>query len=102
MNGGVSTCFIRFSALTNLNKRILEPGETFSPAIHLSYQYHFEDTPREAVKANALAASLLLGLCFHLKKLCFPNVRWILHTTRINPVRDLGADSICKNPCVQK
>ncbi len=31
---------------------------------HLTYQYHFEDTPREAVKANALTASLLLGQFF--------------------------------------
>src|ERR1700730_5159860 len=29
-----------------------EDRETFSPPAHLNYQYHFEDTPREAAKAQ--------------------------------------------------
>jgi len=56
MNGGASICFIRLfrrePLLTKLNKKYLGAGETFWPPIHLSYQYHFEDTPREAVKAQ--------------------------------------------------
>ena len=35
--------------------------ETFSAAVHLYNQYHFEDTPREAARVQTLAASLLLA-----------------------------------------
>ena len=35
--------------------------ETFLSGVHLNYQNHFEDTPREAARVNTLAASLLLG-----------------------------------------
>jgi len=51
MNDGVSICFIRTFQLTNFNKNYLTARETFSAPVHLTYQYHFEDTPREAVKA---------------------------------------------------
>jgi hypothetical protein len=32
--------------------------------VHLTYQYHFEDTPREAVRVQTLTASLLLRAIF--------------------------------------
>ena len=35
--------------------------ETFFAGVHLNYQNHFEDTPREAARVHTLAASLLLG-----------------------------------------
>jgi hypothetical protein len=38
--------------------------ETFLAAMHLTYQNHFEDTPREAARVHTLAASLLLGARF--------------------------------------
>jgi hypothetical protein len=42
-------------ALTKLNKKNLGNSETFSAPAHLSYQYHFEDTPREAAKTKRLS-----------------------------------------------
>jgi len=41
--------------LTKLNKKNLCGGETFCATVHLSYQYHFEDTPREAAKTQRLS-----------------------------------------------
>ena len=64
MKDGVSICFIRTFQLTNINKNFFTASETFSAPIHLTYQYHFEDTPREAVKAKTLAASLLYSYFF--------------------------------------
>ncbi len=55
MNDGVSICFIRVLVLTKVNKKNLGGGETFCAAAHLSYQYHFEDTPREAAKTKRLS-----------------------------------------------
>jgi len=63
-SGGVSICFIEIYEPLPFFKINLEKGETFSAGSHLTYQYHFEDTPREAVRALTLTASLLLDTFF--------------------------------------
>ena len=60
-NGGVSICFTEIYAGKSIFLEIFLAKETFFAGSHLTYQYHFEDTPREAVRAMALTASLLLG-----------------------------------------
>ena len=60
-NGGVSICFTEIYAGKSIFLEIFLAKETFFAGSHLTHQYHFEDTPREAVRAMALTASLLLG-----------------------------------------
>jgi len=59
-NGGVSICFTEIYATKSIVLKNFWKKETFFAGSHLTYQYHFEDTPREAVRAIALTASLLL------------------------------------------
>ena len=51
--------------------------ETFFAGSHLIYQYHFEDTPREAVRAIALTASLLFRQLWRFMNLDGPFWGWI-------------------------
>jgi hypothetical protein len=47
-----------------LRKDLGEKGNLFRRDASIIVTNHFEDTPREAVKAKTLAASLLLGPIF--------------------------------------
>jgi len=62
---GVSTFFTnRFRAFCLGGKVFLSDGNLFCSRASNFITNHFEDTPREAVKAKTLAASLLLGAIF--------------------------------------
>jgi hypothetical protein len=53
---------LHYSGLKNFHKKISREGNLFRWSASIIVTNHFEDTPREAVKAKTLAASLLLGL----------------------------------------
>jgi hypothetical protein len=47
MNGGVSICFTSVSPSSSVFNKFFCRNETFFAGVHLTYQNHFEDTPRE-------------------------------------------------------